>query len=151
MQQQLNLPPFEVRIQSVEGQRQIFDSIRKKFVALTPEEWVRQHFVHYLLSHRGYPAGLIAIEMPVNINGMMQRADIVAHSTSGEPLLIVECKAPSITVGGDTYAQAARYNLALRAKYLVVTNGLQHYCSEVNLENKTFKHLQEIPHFMAIS
>lgn len=151
MQQKLNLPPFQIRIQSIEGQHQVFDTIRKKFVALTPEEWVRQHFVNYLVTHRGYPAGLIAIEMPVNINGMMQRADIVAHSTAGEPILIVECKAPSIEVGGDTYAQAARYNLALRAKYLVVTNGLQHYCSEVNLEDKTFKHLQEIPHYTAIS
>lgn len=151
MQQKLNLPPFEIRIQSVEGQYQVFDTIRKKFVALTPEEWVRQHFVNYLVIHRGYPAGLIAIEMPVNINGMIQRADIVAHSTAGEPILIVECKAPSVAVGGDTYAQAARYNLALRAKYLVVTNGLQHYCSEVNLEEKTFKHLQEIPHFADIS
>ena len=150
MHPRLNLPSFEVRLRVFEGQNQIYDPMRKKYVALTPEEWVRQHFVHYLVAHKGFPAGLMAIEMPVDVNGMTQRADIVAHNTQGKPLLIVECKAYNVTVGNQTYAQAARYNLALQAGYLVVTNGMQHYCSRVDLQSRQFTHLSDIPDFSSI-
>lgn len=146
----LNLPQYDVKTRLHKGQHQVYDTIRKKYVALTPEEWVRQHFVNYLIVHRGYPAGLINIEFPVTVNGMLQRADIVAYGRSGEPLLVVECKAPVVRLDTEAFSQAARYNLTLKADYLVVTNGIKHYCSRVNLQSKEFKSIPEVPHFRQI-
>ncbi len=150
MQVELNLPHFEIKTRISDGQRQVFDIIRKKYVILTPEEWVRQHFINYLITSKGYPAGLISVEMPVQINGMQQRADIVVHNKQGEPTLIVECKAPSVKLSNATYTQAARYNLMLRANMLVVTNGIQHFCSKIDLENKRFIPQANIPSYKEV-
>jgi hypothetical protein len=135
----------------VETQEQIFDCIRKKYVTLTPEEWVRQHFINFLIDYKGYPKGLIAIEHQVIINGNPQRVDIVTFKRDGKPLLVVECKAPSVALTQDTYSQAARYNLALKANYLIITNGIKHFCSRVDLVRMEFESLTEIPSFNEIN
>ena len=151
MDLRLNLPTFEINTRIENGQRQVFDGVRKRFVALTPEEWVRQHFVNYLLEYKGYPPGLLSIEHPVLVNGMQQRADIVVFKRDGSPLVVIECKAPSVVVTKETYAQAARYNLSIKAPILMVTNGINHFCSLINLESKAFKPVLEIPRYeMAI-
>lgn len=147
MENPLNLPDFDIRTRTTEGQRQVFDPIRKKYVALTPEEWVRQHFINYLVAFKGYPIGLIAVEHPILLNGMQQRVDIVAFNRKGEPQLVVECKASSVELTQETYAQAARYNMVLNASYLVVTNGLRHFCSEIDLAKRSFTPMLEVPLF----
>ena len=147
MYQALNLPQYDAKIRLHQGQQQVFDIIRKKFVALTPEEWVRQHFLNYLAAYRGYPLGLINVEFPVLVSGVLQRADIIAYSRNGLPVLVVECKAPMVKLNSDTYSQAARYNLMLKAKYLVVTNGIKHYCSKVDILRSSFEALSEVPMF----
>lgn len=149
MDLRLNLPTFGINTRIENGQRQVFDVIRKRFVALTPEEWVRQHFVNYLREYKGYPSGLLSIEYPVLVNGMQQRADIVAFKRDGSPLVVIECKAPSVVINNDTYAQAARYNLSIKAPILMVTNGVIHFCSLIDLESKTFKSILEIPSYEA--
>jgi hypothetical protein len=147
METRINLPPYDVRLRTNESQKEIFDVIRKKYVALTPEEWVRQHFINYLVTYKGFPMGLVAVEHPILINRMQQRVDIVAFNRSGEPILVVECKAPQVKLTSDTYAQAARYNLILRTTILVVTNGLSIFCSKIDLENGKYYSLQEIPSY----
>ena len=124
----LNLPTFGYKVKDVNGKPYIFDMIRKKFVSLTPEEWVRQHFIHLLISHYGYPKSLFAIETGMKYNALSKRTDIMVLSNTGSPFLLVECKAPFVTVGEATLAQISRYNFTLQPTYLAVTNGLKHYC-----------------------
>jgi hypothetical protein len=124
----LNLPAFGYKVKDVDGKPYIFDIIRKKFVALTPEEWVRQHFIHLLISHYGYPKSLFAIETGLKYNTLAKRTDIMVLSNTGLPFLLVECKAPFVSVGEATLAQISRYNFTLKPTYLAVTNGLSHYC-----------------------
>ncbi len=144
---ELNLPKCEFRTKSKDNQLYIFDSIRKKYYVLTPEEWVRQHFVQFLIHEKKYPKGRIGIEVPVTINGMVKRADILFYSQHGKPELIVECKRPSVDITQSSFDQIARYNLTLKAETLVVTNGLQHFCCEMNHENKQYSFLKEIPKY----
>lgn len=146
--QELNLPKFEAKIREVKGKQQIFDIIRKKYVALTPEEWVRQHFIHFMIC-LGYPASLMAIETLVIVNSLRQRADIVLYNRRGEPALIVECKAPSVTISGETLNQAARYNIPLKVKYVILTNGLTHFCIELNGSEPRL--LKEFPSYEEIN
>ena len=143
--QALNLPKFPFRIRTNTGKPQIFDDIRKKFVALTPEEWVRQHFAKFLQLQCGFPPSLMAIEMPVEINGLKQRADIVVFNRNGQPNMIVECKAPQVAVNNQVFDQAARYNLSLKVGYLFVTNGLVHYCAKLDHANGTYQLLNAPP------
>ena len=150
MEMGLNLPPFEAKIRELNRSKQIFDPIRKKYVALTPEEWVRQHFINLMVVYKDYPAGLLNVEYPVTINSMQQRVDIVAFNKFGAPVLVVECKAPTVKLTNSTYAQAARYNLTLRANYLMVTNGMSHFCSRVDFETKSISPLKDIPNFREI-
>lgn len=144
---ELNLPKYEFRIKNKDNLLYIFDSIRKKYYVLTPEEWVRQHFVWFLIQEKGYPKGRIGIEIPVKINGMAKRADILFYNQQGNPELIVECKRPSVTITQETFNQIARYNRSLNVKTLIVTNGLQHYCCEMNHENKNYTFLKDIPKY----
>ena len=125
--QKLNFPQFEYRFKSTENKVSIFDVIRKKFIVLQPEEWVRQHCVHYLINEKNYPKSLINVEKELNINGLKKRYDIVIFNSDGSILLIVECKSYDITINQDTFDQIARYNLALNAEFLMVTNGINHY------------------------
>ncbi len=123
----------------------IFDQIRKKMIALTPEEWVRQNFVHFLISEKGYPASLIAIETKVIVNGLNQRADIVCYNKKGLPLMVIECKAPEVKITQQVFEQVARYNLKLKTSIICVTNGLNHYCAI--LQKQEYSFLKDIPHF----
>ena len=146
--QELNLPKFEARIREVKGKYQIFDIIRKKYVSLTPEEWVRQHFIHFMI-RLDYPASLMAIETMVLVNSLRQRADIVLYNRRGAPALIVECKAPGVIISTDTLNQAARYNIQLKVNYAILTNGLTHFC--VKLNGSEPKLLKEFPSYEEIN
>lgn len=124
---QLKYPDYRFRLRRSQGREQIFDIIRKKWVALTPEEWVRQHFVQYLLQTKKYPAALIAIEKQIKLGELNKRFDILVYDHQHQPWLLVECKAPSITLNDDTLHQLLRYNLALPVPHLVITNGASSY------------------------
>ncbi|WP_418645649.1 type I restriction enzyme HsdR N-terminal domain-containing protein [Tenacibaculum insulae] len=145
--QKLNLPSYTFKLKSNENKTLIFDKWRKKYLVLTPEEWVRQHFVQFLIDEKKYPVSLIALEKQLTINNLKKRTDIVIFSSDGTPNIIVECKAPKIKIGQDTFDQIARYNLKLDANYLVVTNGLQHYFCKLDKENETYIFLKEIPDY----
>ncbi len=143
--QKLNLPEFNFKIKNSENKMLIFDNLRKKYLVLTPEEWVRQHFVHYLISEKKYPISLIAIEKQLTLNTRKKRTDILVFNQIGTPELIVECKAPSVKITQDTFDQIARYNLKLNANYLIVTNGLTHFYCKMDFKNKTYIFLKDIP------
>lgn len=126
----------------------IFDNLRKKYMVLTPEEWVRQHFVRFLIDEKKYPESLIAIEKQLIINNRKKRTDILVFNKYGNPNIIVECKAPSIKITQATFDQIARYNLKLKANLLVVTNGLEHFYCKLDLENESYIFLKEIPKYV---
>ena len=143
----LNLPPCKFKIKSSENKRFIFDNLRKKYIVLTPEEWVRQHFVSYLINEKRYPESIMAVEKQLTINGLKKRTDILIFNKKGEPDIIVECKAPSIEITQSTFDQIARYNLKLNAKYLIVTNGLSHFYCQIDHEKEAYTFLKEIPSY----
>ena len=145
--QKLNLPDFTFRIKNSEKHTLIFDEFRKKDIVLTPEEWVRQHFVKFLVEYKKYPVSLIAIEKQLTINNLKKRTDILIFSSDGLPNIIVECKAPHIKITQDTFDQIARYNLKLKANYLIVTNGLEHYYCLLDHEQQSYIFLKEIPEY----
>ncbi|MBL4605293.1 MAG: type I restriction enzyme HsdR N-terminal domain-containing protein [Flavobacteriaceae bacterium] len=145
--QQLNLPTYSFRLKSSENKTLIFDIVRKKYVVLTPEEWVRQHILHYLIEEKNYPLSLIAVERQLKINSLVKRTDIVVFNRDGKPEIIVECKAPYVPISQDTFDQIARYNLTLQANYLMVTNGLTHYYCQTDLLNETYLFLPELPNY----
>ena len=147
---QLNLPHCDFEFGTKEGKDMILDPVRRKFVRLTPEEWVRQHFAQYLIRERGFPAALMAIEKGFLYQGMLRRADIVAYDRRGSALLMVECKAPGVDVTQETFDQVAGYNMVIGARYLVVTNGHSHYCCEIDKETSSYEFLDEIPLFEQI-
>ncbi|MDA0890661.1 MAG: type I restriction enzyme HsdR N-terminal domain-containing protein, partial [Bacteroidetes bacterium] len=130
----LNLPNVVLKTKLVEATTQVFDVVRKKYFKLTAEEWVRQHFIHYLSKQKNYPFGLMGVEQMIKYNNLKTRADIVLYNVEGVPSMIVECKAPNMKITQDTFDQIARYNFKLKVKYLVVTNGLQHFCCEMDYE-----------------
>lgn len=129
----------------------IFDELRRKFVVMTPEEWVRQNFIKFMINEKNFPAGLISVEMKVDINGLNQRSDIVCFDKSGEPLLIVECKAPSVKITESVFNQAARYNMKLNTRFLIMTNGMNHYCCEIDYSCNRVNFLRDIPDFGEIA
>tara|TARA_R110002033_G_scaffold48003_1_gene93657 strand:- start:1589 stop:2041 length:453 start_codon:yes stop_codon:yes gene_type:complete len=145
--QELNFPKFEYRFKSTENKVSIFDVIRKKFIILQPEEWVRQHCVHYLINNKNYPISLINVEKELTINGLKKRYDIVIFNSDGSIFLIVECKSHSIKIDQTTFDQIARYNLVLNATYLMVTNGLNHYYCEMDMESERYSFLKTIPDY----
>ncbi|MEY1639868.1 type I restriction enzyme HsdR N-terminal domain-containing protein [Tenuifilum osseticum] len=122
----LNFPAYQFRVKQENGNRYIFDVIRKKFIALTPEEWVRQHLLSYLITDLNLPVGLIGVEVSFSFNGVNHRADVVVYNRKGEPILLAECKAPNVEITNEVVDQICRYNYALNAEYLLVTNGLKH-------------------------
>ena len=123
----------------------IFDVVRNKYLLLTPEEWVRQNFIHYLNKEKKYPLGLMGVEQMVKYNSLKTRADIVMYNTEGKANIIVECKAPDVKITQDTFNQIAKYNSQLKVKYLLVTNGMNHYCCEMNYEKNEIVFLEEVP------
>ena len=148
---QLNLPAYETRMCSRDGKTMIFDPLRKAYVTLTPEEWVRQHFVNFMTNFKGYPATLMANEVAIMLNGMKRRCDTVVYDKELRPRVIVEYKAPSVKITKEVFAQISRYNLTLQVDYLIVSNGLRHYCCKMDYENGSFTFLQEIPEYSKIT
>lgn len=147
MLQELNFPKFTFRFKNSENKVSIFDEIRKKFIILQPEEWVRQHTVHYLMQHKAYPKSLINVEKELKLNGLQKRYDVVVFNPDGSIHLIVECKAPRIKIEQSTFDQIARYNLELHASYLMVTNGLTHYYCQMDFEHRKYIFLKDIPSY----
>ncbi len=143
----LNLPPFDINVKKVNGRASVFDPIRRKFVAVTPEEWVRQHFVNFLLTEKGYPQTLIANEIQINLNGQKKRCDTVVYSREPAPVMIIEYKAPDVNITQAVFDQIVRYNIVLKVKYLIVSNGLNHYCCRMDYQNQTYDYLPEIPSY----
>ena len=143
----LNLPQYEIKIGEKDGKRTIFDFLRRKYVALTPEEWVRQHFTHYLVEHKGYPKGLMGNEVELHIGEKRLRCDTVLYNKEGQPRMIIEYKAPTIQIQQKTFDQISAYNLLLHVDYLIVSNGLQHYCCKMEYENQKYLFLQDIPDY----
>lgn len=144
---QLNLPSCDLVVRDEGEERVIFDPIRRKFVRLTPEEWVRQHFLRYLIDRCRYPASLMAVEMGFRFQEMPRRADIVAHGRQGRPYLMVECKSPDVAIVQATFDQVSRYNRVVQARFLAVTNGLKHYCWRIDRESGRYEFLNGIPPF----
>lgn len=143
----LNLPPFEIKLRGTEAQPQIFDILRKKYIALTPEEWVRQHFVHFLVEHKGYPAALMANEIQLKVGEKTLRADSVLYSRDLKPRMIIEYKAPHIPITQKVFDQISIYNMLLHVDYLVVSNGLQHYICKMDYNDKKYLFLEDIPDY----
>jgi hypothetical protein len=143
----LNLPSSSFEFREREGNREILDTIRGQWVVLTPEEWVRQCMVRYLTCQLGYPAGLTAIEKGFDLNGTTYRADIVTYDRRGKAILAVECKAPEIKINQKTFDQIGQYNKVIQARYLVVTNGLTHFCVSVDLALGQWEQMERIPEY----
>lgn len=142
---QLNLPPYTFKITGDEGNEMILDTIRRKFVRLTPEEWVRQNFIRYLVKEGKYPPGLIAIEVNFLLNKLKRRVDILVHNRYGKPVMIVECKEPGVKIDDKVFDQIVTYNIGLRVPYIVVTNGLVHYACRVKFDESGYEFLNVIP------
>jgi hypothetical protein len=145
--QKLQFPTYTFRFKNSENKIAIFDEIRKKFILLTPEEWVRQHVVQFLLQEKNYPKSYINVEKLIKINSLTKRYDIVVYQPNGELFLLIECKAPEVKINQETFNQIARYNLVLNAKYLMVSNGLNHYFCQMDFENEKYVFLEELPSF----
>lgn len=147
---QLNLPEQKFKIKNVDRSLQIFDALRSKYVALTPEEWVRQNFVAYLINHKGYPESLINNEIALTQNNIKRRCDTLIIDRNANPLVIVEYKAPSIKITQKVFDQIVRYNMVLQAKYLIVSNGMQHFCCQIDYVNNSYSFLPDIPSFSEV-
>ncbi|WP_299162625.1 type I restriction enzyme HsdR N-terminal domain-containing protein [uncultured Eudoraea sp.] len=143
----LNFPSYNFRFKSSENKQQIFDIIRKKFVSLQPEEWVRQHVIHYLSVDKKYPTSLINVEKTLSLNGLKKRYDVVVFNSDGSIHILVECKSPNVTVSQVVFDQIARYNMKMQAEYLMVTNGLDHFYCNMNYEEEKYSFLRQIPDF----
>jgi hypothetical protein len=141
----LNLPSYPCKIREHGNKTEIFDNVRRKYVALTPEEWVRQHFLHYLIQEKKVPVALIAVEKTITVNRLSRRTDIVVYDRLTKPLLLVECKAPAVAITQQVFDQVVRYNLSIHAAYIVVTNGIDHYCCKMDYSSLTYAFLKDIP------
>jgi hypothetical protein len=145
--QPLNFSSYNFRFKNSENKVAIFDEIRKKFIILTPEEWVRQHVVQFLLQEKKYPKSHINVEKLLKINDLKKRYDVVVFNADGSIRILIECKAPEIKIAQNTFDQIARYNLTLRAEFLMVTNGHNHYFCQMDFENEKYRFMKELPHF----
>lgn len=141
----LNLPQIKANIRQERGKTVIFDPIRQRYVALTPEEWVRQHFTSFLIHYRSFPVSLMGNEVTITLNGMTRRCDTVAYSRNLRPLVIVEYKAPTVAITRKTLTQACTYNLVLRVPYIILSNGLKHYCCHIDYANNSYSFLDNVP------
>ena len=151
MQRKLYLPNYNFRITTDSSKkRYIFDSIRKKSIVLTPEEWVRQNFIQYLIHEKGYRENLISVEKKINSKRLNQRSDIVIYNSKGQAKLIVECKAPEVKLTQEAFDQIARYNMTLKVNFLIITNGLQHYCCIIKHDIKEYSFIDYIPDYQEI-
>lgn len=143
----LNLPGAGLKIRSSDGREEVFDVVRKKYVKLTAEEWVRQHFLHFLISQKKVPLSLIVVETSIKYNNLSKRCDIVVYNRRGKPALIVECKAPGVEISEGVFHQVAMYNMTLKVPYIAVTNGIEHYSCRIDFEKGSYRFLKDIPDF----
>jgi type I site-specific restriction endonuclease len=141
----LNFPSFDFRIEKLDGKLMIFDVLRKKSVILTPEEWVRQHMIRYLMEYRNYPRSLIRIESGLKYDKLQKRSDILVYDKRGEPFLVIECKSPETTIGKNVLQQVSAYSRSLKVKYIGVSNGLVHFCWAIDHKEKTTENLEDFP------
>lgn len=148
--QELNLPSFQKKVIKKGNKPFILDIIRRQYVALTSEEWVRQHFVHFLIEHKGYPQSLMSNEMQLKLNGMSRRCDTVVYDRTLKPRIIVEYKSPTVNITQQVFEQICRYNIVLQVDYLIVSNGLSHYCCQVDHSARTYTFLKEIPEYSKV-
>ena len=144
---QLNQPVYQLNIKKKDDGFIILDSLRKRWVTLTPEEWVRQNFVRYLIQEKKFPASLMNNEISITQNGIKRRCDTLVADMQGNALVIVEYKAPTIAISQKTFDQIVRYNMVLHANYLIVSNGLNHYCCKIDYDNNSYSFLKEIPSY----
>lgn len=145
--QQLNFPSYTFRFKNSENKVSIFDEIRKKFIILTPEEWVRQHVVQFLMEEKKYPKSLINVEKVLLVNGLRKRYDVVVFNSDGSIFVLIECKAPAIKIAQATFDQIARYNMTMKSQFLMVTNGLNHYFCQMDFENERYAFLENLPNY----
>ena len=146
-----NLPPFNIKVAEREGQTTIYDFLRHRYLRLTPEEWVRQHFTHFLVEHKGYPTALLANEVTIDVNGVARRCDSVLYKAAGGmPRMIIEYQAPHIHITQSVFQQIYSYNSVLRADYLIVSNGINHYCCHVDYDNMRVDFLKDIPNYIEL-
>lgn len=148
--QALNLPPAQLKIVRHANRLKVFDPLRRRFVALTPEEWVRQHFVSFLQTHRSFPPEVIANEVSLQLNGTRKRCDTIVYGPYAEPLLIIEYKAPEIEITQRTFDQISRYNMRFHVNWLIVSNGMQHFCCRIDYEHNSYRFLPEIPTYAQV-
>ena len=141
----INLPTFAIKFRETDGKRQIFDFLRRRYVTLTPEEWVRQHFVHFLVEHLGYPQGLLANEVELRVGDKKLRCDTLLYNKEMQPRMIIEYKAPDVELTQRVFEQISAYNSLLQADYLVISNGIEHYCCRRSQEEGGYSFLKEIP------
>lgn len=146
----LNLPSYDVKLRGTREKPEIFDFLRKRYVALTPEEWVRQHFTHWLVEHKGYPQALLGNEIELRVGEKRLRCDSILYDKAMQPRMIIEYKAPSIAITQKVFQQISTYNLLLHVDYLVVSNGLQHYCCRMDHERGQYEFLQEVPEYASL-
>ena len=144
---ELNLPKAAIKLGNQKGKPSIWDAVRKKWLQLTPEEYVRQYFLHYLTNDLSYPASLISIERSLEVIRLAKRFDIVVYNSDGKPHILVECKAPQVKISQETLEQASAYNLTLKAPYLAVTNGLEHFYFSIDFVKNSFSRLEALPNF----
>lgn len=145
--QGLNFPQYHFRLKNTENRTHIFDVVRKKFVVLQPEEWVRQHVIHFLMETKGYPISLINVEKQLTINGLRKRYDIIVFNKDGAIDMLIECKAPQVEIDQKVFDQIAIYNLKVKSNYLMITNGINHYYCQINHDEEKYTFLKEIPDF----
>ena len=148
--ERLNLPPYEIKTKQTCGKTYIYDILRRKFIALTPEEWVRQHFIHFLINYKGYPPALLANEIELTIGQKKLRCDSVLYTRQLMPRMIIEYKAPTIQITQKTFNQIFAYNTLLHAEYLVVSHGIKHYCCKIDYEKNSYAFLEEIPKYESL-
>jgi len=143
----LNLPNYDFKMKTEQGSRQIFDPVRKKMVKLDPEEWVRQNLIQFLNKDKNYPISLMAVEKGLTVNKLSKRFDILCYNNDSKPLLLVECKAPSVKISQAAFDQISIYNLQFKVPFLLVSNGLEHYCCQLDYEKNSYSFLSEIPDY----
>jgi hypothetical protein len=147
---EINLPPYDIKMREQGGKRQIFDFLRRKYVALTPEEWVRQHFVHFLINHKGYPQGLLANEVELKVGDKKLRCDTLLYNRALQPQMIIEYKAPHVEITQQVFNQITVYNHLLHVDFLVISNGLQHFCCRMDYDHQSYAFLKEIPDYQLL-
>lgn len=147
---QLNLPPYNIKVKNEDGRRKIFDILRRKYFIITPEEWVRQHFIHFLIDHKGYPVSLLANEVALSVGDKVIRADSILYDKNLSPRMIIEYKAPHIKLTQKVFDQISAYNLLLHVDYLIVSNGIETYICKMDYAQQTYVFLETVPDYKSL-